>query len=363
MKRSPAAALVILFLAPVFAAAQTAAQSPAPAPTLGPAKRPVRGASAITPEAMKWEATGPMYPSGSRVALLAGNPTRPVAYAVRVRVAEASIDEPHWHATDVQITVLQGVLLLGVGDAFDETKLQKYGPGSFLLIPAGLRHFMSFQPDTEYQMQGIGPLMSHTAKTARPVMIAAPVAPDAQKQKAEFEAAVTAFTQAAQAKDRTALNTTVRQEFDRIARGGGPHALAARDYLNNRIPVELVTRGTGTCPAIGRAGNVGWVVQEVKPGDTVAPALLDPKLEWTSCSSPEFPPRPASASAKSGIVRLTVKLNESGTVVAVNARGGLYPPGVYESAAAAVRTWRTNPPRAKAQAVKTEVSVDIPYSQ
>lgn len=343
--------------------AQTA-KSPAPskAPVKAPAKRPPRGPEILTPETLRWGALRASLPEVSQWAPLSGNPDalgRP--YAIRLRAADRGTAGPHWHTTDVQFTVIQGTLLLGVGDTFDESKLQKFGPGSYLLIPAGLRHFLGFQGETVYQMQGIGPLKTLKVKSTRPAALAAAPVVDTQKFKAEFDAAVAAFNQAVQTKDRNALNNQVRQEFDRIARGSGPYAAAARDYLNARIPAELVQRGP--CPAIARPANVGWVVQDVKPGDTVAPALLDQKLEWLSCAWPEFPPRPASGPVRSGVVRLTLTINETGNVISTAARGGVYPPGVFEAAAAAVRAWRSNPPRAKGHAVRTEVSVDIPYSQ
>lgn len=363
MSATRIAAFFLAVLLPASVGLAQAVKSTAP-PKNSPAKTVTRSAEAWTPEAMQWGGTRTALPANGLIAVLSGNPDLTKPYALRVKVPDGIAEGPHWHGTDVQITVLQGTLLFGVGSAFDETKLQKLGPGSFVNIPAGLRHFEASHGETVYQMQGTGPLRTFTPRvTARPALTSTAAAAEAQRQRAEFDAAVVAFNRAVDTQDRSALNTTVRQEFDRIARGGGPYAPTARDYVNNRIPAELVFVTRGPCPAIGRAADVGWVVQDVKPGDVVAPALLDQKLEWTACAWPEFPPRAAGAAAKSGVVRLSVTLNERGAVMSVSARGGLYPPGVYESAAAAVRGWRTNPPRAKGQPVKTEVSVDIPFSQ
>jgi len=354
-------------------------------------QRRVRAAEAVAAEEVEWGEAGPAIPAAQYVALLFGRPDVPRPYILQAKALKGSAAAPHWHTTDIHITVIEGTLVFGVGDSYDETKAQKLGPGSYVLVPAGIRHYETFPGDTVYQLQGNGPLRTFYVRGVRlidggpstepeeptllkapekaaakpapkpPAPVSAPVpeVSEALRAKQEFEAAVAAFAQAVQAKDRDALANRVRPAFERIAGGGGPYAPAARNYLESRIPAELAYRGP--CPAIGRPGNVGWVVQEVKPGDVVAPELLDRRLEWTSCNWPEFPPRPASAPARSGVVRLTVTLNETGNVVTVKARGGLYPPGVLEAAAVAVRTWRTNALRARGVPVRTEVSVDIPF--
>lgn len=357
MRRLPALFLILYCAVPVIAQ-NTPKLGSSPDPS-APQGRAVRVAESITPEEMRWESTGSSFPPGSRLAILAGNPGRPVAYAVRIKVLQATTDGPHWHGTDIQITVLQGTLLLGVGDTLDESKFQKFGPGSFLLVPAGLRHFMAFPGEAEYQVQGTGPLRTYVVRAEPPPTLtkAAP-APDPAKMKAEFDAAINAFNQAVQAKDRAALSGPVRMELDRIARAGGPHAAAASDYLSTRLPVELAkVTPAGTCPPIAKSADVGWVVQEIKPGDVVASAFLERRLEWASCAWPDFP----ALSGRSGLVRLTILVNESGSVIGVKARGGVYPPGVLEAAISAIRNWKTNPPRAQNVPVKTEISVDIPF--
>jgi TonB family protein len=104
----------------------------------------------------------------------------------------------------------------------------------------------------------------------------------------------------------------------------------------------------------------GWVVQESRPGDVIATGLLDQKLLWVHCPMPVFP---KATTARAGTVKLAVTVDENGSVANVKMRGGMAPSGYLEAATAAVRQWKTNPPRSKGMPVRTEISVDIPYSE
>jgi len=49
----------------------------------------------------------------------------------------------HTHPDDEIVTVIAGTWLLGIGDTFEETKLKAYPAGSFIVIPAGVPHFLA----------------------------------------------------------------------------------------------------------------------------------------------------------------------------------------------------------------------------
>jgi hypothetical protein len=38
---------------------------------------------------------------------------------------------------------MEGIWYMGIGEKFDETKLQPYSAGSFIIIPADVAHFLA----------------------------------------------------------------------------------------------------------------------------------------------------------------------------------------------------------------------------
>ena len=49
----------------------------------------------------------------------------------------------HRHTHDEMVTVIEGTWYVGTGERFDAAKLKGYPAGSFILIPAGLPHFVA----------------------------------------------------------------------------------------------------------------------------------------------------------------------------------------------------------------------------
>jgi quercetin dioxygenase-like cupin family protein len=64
---------------------------------------------------------------------------------------------PHWHPTEENITVLKGTLLVGMGETFDEAKLQALNVGNFVSLPKDMRHFAMSKGETIVQVHGVGP--------------------------------------------------------------------------------------------------------------------------------------------------------------------------------------------------------------
>lgn len=67
--------------------------------------------------------------------------------------------EPHRHPEDRVYTVISGVFYIGLGDEFDETRLQAFPPGAVIVLPGGQPHF-HWAKSGEYvtQVTAIGPL-------------------------------------------------------------------------------------------------------------------------------------------------------------------------------------------------------------
>ena len=81
-------------------------------------------------------------------------------FVLRLRRADGAKIPAHWHPTDENITVLRGILLVGMGEAFDEAKLQAMNVGNFVSVPKDMRHFAMSKGETIVQVHGSGPFQA-----------------------------------------------------------------------------------------------------------------------------------------------------------------------------------------------------------
>ncbi len=101
----------------------------------------------------------PGFPPAARLAVVVGHPSEPGPYVVRVRLPSGQKLMPHRHHEDRVYTVISGVFYIGLGDKFDETRLEAYPPGSVVVLPGGTPHF-HWARSGEYvtQVTAIGPI-------------------------------------------------------------------------------------------------------------------------------------------------------------------------------------------------------------
>jgi len=78
-------------------------------------------------------------------------------FVLRLRCADGAKIPAHWHPTDENVTVLKGTLLVGMGETFDEAKLQAMNVGNFVSVPKEMRHFAMSKGETIVQVHGVGP--------------------------------------------------------------------------------------------------------------------------------------------------------------------------------------------------------------
>jgi hypothetical protein len=95
---------------------------------------------------------------GCELAVVDGNPdAEGQPFVVRFHCVDGAKTPPHWHPTDENVTVLKGAFLVGMGETFDESKLQTMNTGNFLMMPKEMRHFAMAKGDMILQVHGIGP--------------------------------------------------------------------------------------------------------------------------------------------------------------------------------------------------------------
>ena len=114
-----------------------------------------------TPQEAQWGPAPPLLPPGAQIAVLAGDPTKPVPYTVRLKFPANYAVPAHSHPTDEHVVVVSGALTFGMG-----TKLTKgaasnktLGPGGFALMPENMNHFAyTTTQETTIVLYGTGPV-------------------------------------------------------------------------------------------------------------------------------------------------------------------------------------------------------------
>ena len=95
---------------------------------------------------------------GCELAPVSGDPSgEGTPFVLRIRCADGIKVPAHWHPTDENLTVLKGTFLVGMGETFDEGKLQTMNVGNFVLMPKEMRHFAICKGETIVQVHGAGP--------------------------------------------------------------------------------------------------------------------------------------------------------------------------------------------------------------
>ena len=112
----------------------------------------------ILPENIDWQPFAAL-PASVRLAVVAGQPTKPEPFTIRVKVPGGVKLMPHRHSEDRIYTVVSGVFYIGQGDEFDADKLNAYPPGSVIILPGNTSHF-HWAKSGEYvaQVTAMGPL-------------------------------------------------------------------------------------------------------------------------------------------------------------------------------------------------------------
>lgn len=110
----------------------------------------------IGPDGARW--ASPPGLLGVQGAWLVGAQDRPGPYVFRVRLAAGARLPPHTHPDERSTTVMSGTILVGFGEAFDESRMVAVPAGSVYVAPAGIPHFIWARDGAAvYQESGTGP--------------------------------------------------------------------------------------------------------------------------------------------------------------------------------------------------------------
>jgi ketosteroid isomerase-like protein/mannose-6-phosphate isomerase-like protein (cupin superfamily) len=109
------------------------------------------------PADLKWGDAPPAFPAGLKLAVVAGDPGKAEPYVLRLQAPANYRVAPHFHPVTENVTVLSGTAALGMGDTFDEKKMETVGPGGYTTVPAEMHHYFLAKSAVTLQIHGIGP--------------------------------------------------------------------------------------------------------------------------------------------------------------------------------------------------------------
>ena len=112
----------------------------------------------IRPTNIVWQPGPPTLEPGSQGAVLAGNPSQPGPFTLRVRLPAKYRIAPHRHPVEERLTVLSGTLCFAATTATNVAPdTACIGPGTFRLMPANVVHSDWAPVAVEYQIEALGP--------------------------------------------------------------------------------------------------------------------------------------------------------------------------------------------------------------
>lgn len=110
----------------------------------------------IQPSALTWKDGPPSLP-GTKLAVLEGDLSKPGPFTVRLKLPAGLKIPPHYHPAIEHVTVLEGSFSMGLGETWDDKALVEHGPGGFMVMDVGTRHFAASKGGGVIQLHGIGP--------------------------------------------------------------------------------------------------------------------------------------------------------------------------------------------------------------
>lgn len=124
------------------------------------------GSAPSAPQPRSWDAKSiawqAVYNDGVKFAILEGSREiygKPFTYALFL---PAGYWEHRWNSTDSRIVIISGELSVSFGSTLDKKRAKRYAAGTFLIVPARVRHTIGAEVDTILIATAPGPWSSHT---------------------------------------------------------------------------------------------------------------------------------------------------------------------------------------------------------
>lgn len=116
----------------------------------------------VASENLEWRDYQPAgFGPGLQIAVVYGDPSVPdEPYTIRASFPDGYIIPAHYHPRAENLTVLSGILMMGMGERFEESSLVRYRAGDYLYIPPEHPHFGRARGPLVFQLHGIGPFQT-----------------------------------------------------------------------------------------------------------------------------------------------------------------------------------------------------------
>lgn len=111
----------------------------------------------LSADELEWTPGPPSLPAGAEMVVLSGNPAAEGVFTMRLRLPANYRIPAHWHPAHEHVSVIDGTFSMGLGDSFDEAALREHGPGDFVMMEPGTRHFAASRDGAVIQLHGVGP--------------------------------------------------------------------------------------------------------------------------------------------------------------------------------------------------------------
>ena len=109
---------------------------------------------------LTWGPAPPQFPKGGQLAVLHGDPSKPMQFALRFKMPDGYQIAPHWHTKDEQLTILSGTFILHMGDTMD-APAHTLTAGAYHFLPGKMHHAAQAQGEVVVEIHGIGPFDIH----------------------------------------------------------------------------------------------------------------------------------------------------------------------------------------------------------
>jgi ketosteroid isomerase-like protein len=103
---------------------------------------------------LKWSDSSP-FP-GAHVAVLYGA-SYTGGYTIRMRRPDGHVEKPHYHESDEHVSVLSGIMHVGVGDGSNRAIVRTFREGGYVVIPARTLHYSRAEGDVVEDAYWSGP--------------------------------------------------------------------------------------------------------------------------------------------------------------------------------------------------------------
>jgi quercetin dioxygenase-like cupin family protein len=119
--------------------------------------RGLNAQTAADTAALHWTAVPSHLPAGAQVAIVSGDPTKAVLTTADLMMPDGYTMPAHFHPVEEQVEVLEGTLLIGVGEVMDQDKAMQANAGDMTMLHPGTQHYFIAKGRTRVRVTFMGP--------------------------------------------------------------------------------------------------------------------------------------------------------------------------------------------------------------